>query len=63
MKRLLKILNTYDVALVSFGLAPNPNGFCFEAEDSVDKAIVTELGELLGQLTLKEEKYLKVNYM
>jgi hypothetical protein len=33
VKQLLDIMLEYDIEIVTYGLAPNPNGFCFECGD------------------------------
>lgn len=51
IKRILEHCDIYGIEIVSFGLAPNPWGFCFEAsEDTPEKAIV-QLHRWLDGLT------------
>ena len=35
VERILEVLSEYpQLTIVSYGIAPNPNGFCFEYDDS-----------------------------
>ena len=58
-KRVQAVIDFCDdnhVDIISYGLAPNPNGFCYEADDDVE---TKELEEMLDALTSKEENELR----
>ena len=57
--KIINMLELYDCEIVSYGLAPNPNGFCFEASESTTQDQVKALSKALDQLTSKEEQFLK----
>lgn len=65
-ERIEEILEANCVELVSYGLAPNPMGFCFELpEDSndYDQDEIEELDGLLNELTSFEEEHMKQKYL
>lgn len=53
VKKILRICEENELEIVSFGLAPNPWGFCYEG------GRCEELDRLLNSLTEKEENELK----
>lgn len=55
------ILDNFNIELISYSLAPNPNGFCYESSES--KIINEKLDQLLNELSEKEEKVLKGMYL
>jgi hypothetical protein len=61
IQTVLDLLDKLDAELVSYGLAPNPNGFCYEISDY--RNIIPEdefkLNEALEDLTIKEEQELR----
>jgi len=74
VNKINRILETWNIELVSFGLAPNPNGFCFEVLGGrngnikhilSNKEIIQRrndiicLDKMLGSLSKDEEKKLK----
>ena len=55
-----------DIALVSFGLAPNPFGFCYEVYNTYNKVPRTDLNALdflLGNLNDAQEMQLRELYL
>ena len=59
LERIDQILEAYEIEIVSFGLAPNPNGFCFEASEETPLDVVTELSGILDNLNKSEIERLK----
>jgi len=45
--------------IVSFGLAPNPNGFCFERGEATTDHEARVLGELIDRLDRNETDKLR----
>ena len=66
LKRLINIIEEQfgNIQLVSYGLAPNPKGFCFELYDPdlISESELTNFCYLLHNLTRKEEEILKRIY-
>lgn len=62
--RIHEILELTGIELVSFGLAPNPNGFCYElpAKKATKKqaSLEAELSKLLDGLDQKTENIMRV---
>lgn len=58
-----RLLETYDCELVSYGLAPNPNGFCFERGENTTDLEAKLLSEALGSLSKEAENYLREHYL
>ena len=56
--KLISVLEKYcgELELVSFGLAPNPNGFCYEVYGDIPNKDLKRINSLLDQLTIKELK-------
>jgi hypothetical protein len=63
IKKIEDILDTGKFELVSFGLAPNPWGFCFERDEEASKLEARRLSKLLDGLSDEETNYLKENYL
>ena len=61
VKRILEIMEMYQIEMVSYGLAPNPNGFCYELphDHGMSLKMRTELDSLLDSLTGHEIIQLK----
>lgn len=60
--KVLELCDDYGFTIVSFGLAPRPNGFCFEMPDDGDEDTVlaaVELTKELNALSSKEEEELR----
>lgn len=58
----IEILETGEFTLVSYGLAPNPFGFCYEfsGEGKRDQIVEQRLARLLYGLSTKEEQLLLI---
>ena len=66
LSRVIELLDELSgcLELVSFGLAPNPNGFCYEVlDESIDRERERELSYLLGSLDKESEQYLIEVYL
>jgi hypothetical protein len=67
LKQLIKILEEQcgNIEIVSYGLSPNPNGFCYEVynPDKIDKSKAINFCYLINNLTNKEEKIIKELYL
>jgi hypothetical protein len=48
----------HDIEIVSYGLAPNPNGFCYEVGDTC-AAAAEDLDRMLDALSTKDEQELR----
>jgi hypothetical protein len=59
LESIIDYLEKHDVEIVSYGLAPNPNGFCYEVSDL---AHCDKLDDMLSDLTSSEENDLR-NYV
>jgi hypothetical protein len=57
LNEVLDMMEEHDIVIVSFGLAPNPFGFCFESDEPA--AIKQKFSKLLDSLTEKEEQTLR----
>lgn len=51
--------NLHDIVIVSYGLAPNPNGFCYEMGDSTCAAACDVLEDMLDSLNSRDEAELR----
>jgi hypothetical protein len=62
---LVEILDDGEFELVSYGLAPNPDGFCYEfsGDGKRDKVQETRLNNLLDSLNESEERLIKARYL
>lgn len=49
----------HDIQIISFGLAPNPNGFCFEASDNTSETALAVFDDMLNQLSAHHEERLR----
>lgn len=58
VNKIIEILEENNIELVSYRLAPNPNGFCYECEDYTCSEALKQLNDLLDSLTEKEENIL-----
>lgn len=56
--KILQMMEKHHIEIISYGLAPNPFGFCFEAEN-VDSKILEEFSALLDSLNNEEINQLK----
>lgn len=66
VKHVIKILEELcgDVELVSYGLAPNSDGFCYEViNDDVKYVDLKRLDEALDSLTSVDEEIIKDLYL
>ncbi len=59
LEQLVDFCSLHDIELVSYGLAPNPNGFCYEVGDSTCAADCDILDSWLDGLTSKQELELR----
>lgn len=57
------LLESGDINLISFGLAPNPFGFCFEVSEGAKKEQIERVSKLLDGLDENEVEYLRINYL
>lgn len=60
VSRVIELCNYHGFAIVSHGLAPNPNGFCYEMPDPVywdtpDPSAIVELEYLLLMIACSEK--------
>jgi len=67
LKNCIRIIESLcgDIELVSFGLAPNPNGFCYEVhnESLFNTKELEALDDALNYLTGEEEDTIKELYL
>jgi len=67
LKTLIALLEKYcgEIELISYGLAPNPNGFCYELydPDNVSLEDLTKINLLLDTLSTKDTNVLKSLYL
>lgn len=54
VKKLLKFMLDNDLEIVSYGLAPNPFGFCFESHGKASDKIKKHVSKQLESLTKLE---------
>lgn len=54
VKHLIQFGLDNNLEIVSYGLAPNPNGFCFESHGDASETIVRHFAKLLESLTTDE---------
>lgn len=57
--QILELCADSGIEIVSYGLAPNPNGFCFESCDDSTEREVKQMNDLLESLSTKEENVLR----
>ena len=48
-----------NLEIVSYGLAPNPNGFCFESHGKASESVKREFSKMLEALNSDEVKKLR----
>lgn len=67
LKQLIGLLEKYcgDIELVSYGLAPNPNGFCFEVHNAnnITESHMINICYLLDTLSSKDTELLREAYL
>lgn len=64
LKYIEKVLEKGEYQLVSFGLAPNPWGFCFEFHGEILNKITSKtLSNYLDLLNESQENYLRRKYL
>lgn len=60
IERLFDLMIEHNIEIVSYGLAPNPNGFCFEClEPGTPDEIKGLMSVYLGALTNKETEIVR----
>ena len=59
VKQIIEYCRLWNITIVSYGLAPNPNGFCFEKPDSVSDSVAYKLDKMLNALNSDEEVQLR----
>lgn len=57
--RILRFCQFHDIQLVSYGLAPNPNGFCYERSKHTPAEACKLLEIMLETLTAAQTEELK----
>lgn len=65
LRNCIRILESLcgDVELISYGLAPNPDGFCYEKLTEVSETDLKALDSALGSLNSEEQETLKELYL
>jgi len=63
--KLIDLLETDvgDIELVSYGLAPNPNGFCYEVYNTYNVVDTKKIDAALNSLTKLEEVTIRELYL
>ena len=59
LKRLIEFGLLNDLEIVSYGLAPNPNGFCFESHGKASDKVKRHFSDQLDTLTKDETQELR----
>lgn len=59
VRKILAMCETNDIRIVSYGLAPNPFGFCFERGEGTSKKAAQDMSRALDALTGSEEQELR----
>ena len=59
VRKVLAFCKTHDIEIISWGLAPNPFGFCFERGENTTQEACRKLSRMLDGLTGMEEQELK----
>lgn len=59
VNEIIEFCNDNSIEIVSYGLAPNPNGFCYELYGDACSDEAHCLDEMLDKLTAKQERELK----
>lgn len=60
LDKILDMLESYDIEIVTYGIAPQPNGFCFESTEN--KKINKRFSMLLNGLSVDDTQKLR-NYL
>ena len=56
---IIEHLSDNDIELVSYGLTPNPFGFCYERGDHTSREACVKLDRMLNALDESEERQLR----
>lgn len=59
IQQILDFCYENSIEIVSYGLAPNPNGFCYELYGDACRDEAMQLDEMLNALTTKQETELR----
>lgn len=59
VRKVLAFCADHDIEIVSYGLSPNPNGFCFERGENTSQKACKTLSGMLDSLTGLEEQELR----
>jgi hypothetical protein len=59
IEQIIYYCELHELTIVSYGLAPNPNGFCYELGERTCAANCDDLDKMLDALTSKEERELR----
>ena len=59
VSRIMDLIDESGIQIVSYGLSPNPNGFCFEGSDDTTDEQMNEMANLIEDLSFKDEKKLR----
>ena len=65
VKRLIELLerNCGDIELVSYGLAPNPFGFCYEVYGKVPVGDLIKIDVILSTMSDEDEEVIRDTYL
>lgn len=58
-KKVLQFAFDNELEIVSYGLAPNPNGFCFESYGNASESVKRKFSKMLDALNSNEVKKLR----
>lgn len=56
---ILLLCDLHDIEIVSYGLAPNPNGFCYERGEATTNEACQWINDVLDSLNKEEIKELR----
>ena len=59
VQKIFDFMADHDVEIVSFGIAPNPFGFCYERGENASDKDCKKFDGMLKRLTVSEERELK----
>lgn len=59
LQKIISFCELHDITIISYGLAPNPFGFCYEAGDRTCASDCEYLDNLLDELSPKDEQILR----
>ena len=59
LNQIFEFCDESGIEIVSFGLAPNPNGFCFERGDDSSNSDCARMNDLLESLSPSDERALR----